>query len=227
MNTQWASGDIAAAATLGPDAILLTKVSTPGEIMRAARDLRDAGVPEKTRLWAMMETPMAILNADSIARTAGDPNSRLAMLVMGTNDLARETRARQTRGRAHMLPWLSTCILAARAHGIDILDGVFGEISDAAGLRAECEQGRDMGFDGKTLIHPSQLEICNDVYAPSADEIAWARRVIAAFELPQNAGAGALSLDGIMIERLHADIAQRTLAIADALSDTVSWSANI
>ncbi len=178
-----------------------------------------AGAPDKTRLWAMMETPMAILNADAIARTAADPNSRLSVLVMGTNDLARETRARQTRGRAGMLPWIATCIAAARAHGADILDGVFGDFNDFEGLRAECEQGRDMGMDGKTLIHPGQIEICNEVFAPDPAEIAWARKIIDAFDLPENIGKGAIALDGRMVELLHADIARRTLALADAVAD--------
>ena len=169
-------------------------------------------------LWAMMETPLAVLNAGAIASTAADPNSRLSILVMGVNDLARETRARLGRGRAAMLPWLATCVAAARAHGADILDGVFGDIGDAEGLRAECEQGRDMGFDGKTIIHPAQIHACNAVFSPSDEEIAWSRRVIAAFEQPANAGRGAIALEGRMIERLHADIAARTLAIADALA---------
>lgn len=222
LDTPWIDGDIAAVAALAPDAVLLTKIATPGDVMRAARHLRDAGAPEKTRIWVMMETPAAILNSDSIARTAADPSSRLSVFVMGVNDLARETRARQTRGRAGMMPWLATCILAARSQGVEILDGVFGDIEDLEGLRSECEQGRDMGFDGKTLIHPRQIEICNEIFAPAADEIAWSRRVIAAFNLPENAGKGALSLDGKMIERLHADIARRTLAIVDALSDTMN-----
>ncbi len=220
LNTEWAAADIDAAARVAPDAVLVPKISTPGDIMKAARELREAGVPETTRLWAMMETPLAILNADGIARTAADPASRLSVLVMGVNDLARETRARVTKGRAGMVPWLATCVAAARAHGVEIVDGVYGEIGDIAGLRAECEQGRDMGMDGKTLIHPGQIEVCNEAFGPGADEIEWARKVIAAFESPENRGKGALSLDGKMIERLHADIARRTLAIAEALADT-------
>ena len=220
LDTEWGLGDLAVVAAAAPDAVLIPKISTPGDIMKAARDLREAGVPDKTRLWAMMETPMAILSADAIVRTAADPSSRLSMLVMGTNDLARETRARLTKGRAAVLPWLATCVAAARAHGADILDGVYSDFRDPVGLRAECEQGRDMGMDGKTLIHPDQIGVCNEVFAPDAAEIEWSREVIAAFELPENSGKGAISLNGRMIERLHADIAQRTLAIADALADT-------
>jgi citrate lyase subunit beta/citryl-CoA lyase len=164
LDTEWGVDDIAAVAALGPDAILLPKVSTPGDIMKAARDLRDAAVHDKTRLWAMMETAKAILNADAISRTCADPNSRLCALVMGTNDLAKETRARLRKGRAALMPWIATCVAAARANGADIFDGVFGDIGDLEGFRAECEQGRDLGMDGKTIIHPDQIAICNEVF---------------------------------------------------------------
>ena len=218
LDSPWGKADIADVGASGADAILIPKVSTPGDIMLAARELRESGAPDSVRLWAMMETPLAILNADSIARTAGDPASRLSVLVMGTNDLAKETRARQGPGRQPMLPWLSACILAARAHGAEILDGVHGDIKDAAGFRAECEQGRDLGMDGKTLIHPDQIAPCNEVFSPSETEIAWSRKIIAAFALPENAGKGAISLDGRMVERLHAEIAQRTVAMAEAIA---------
>jgi citrate lyase subunit beta/citryl-CoA lyase len=218
LSTPWGREDIAVAAAVGADAVLIPKVSTPGDIMKAAKELRESGAPEKTRLWAMMETPQAILNADAIVRTAGDPASRLSLLVMGTNDLAKESRARLTKGRTPMLAWLSICVLAARAHGAEILDGVYGDIADEAGFRAECEQGRDLGMDGKTLIHPNQVAICNDVFAPASAEIEWSRRIIAAFELPENRDKGAISLDGRMVERLHADIARRTVAVAEAIA---------
>jgi citrate lyase subunit beta/citryl-CoA lyase len=213
----WGRDDLAAMAVARPDAVLLPKVSTPGDIMRASKELRDAGAPEVLRLWAMMETPGAILNADSIVRTAVDPTSRLAVLVMGTNDLAKDTRARLTRGRASMLTYLSICVAAARAYGVDILDGVFGDLADEEGLRAECEQGRDFGMDGKTLIHPGQIAVANEVFAPAAAEIAWARRVIAAFEAPEAASRGVIALEGRMIERLHEEMARRTIAIAEAV----------
>lgn len=222
LETPWAADDILAAARAAPDAVLIPKISTPGDVMKAARQLRGAGVPDHVRLWAMMETPQAILNADAIVRTAADPSSRLSMLVMGTNDLALETRARLNKGRAAMLPWLATCIAAARAHGADILDGVFGDMADIPGLREECLQGRDMGMDGKTLIHPGQIEACNAVFAPDAAEIAYARRVVAAFDLPENEAKGVIAVEGQMVERLHAEIARRTLAIASALADMSS-----
>ncbi len=217
LETEWVAEDLAVAAACGVDAVLVPKISSPGDIMRAGREIRSAGIPEATRLWAMMETPLAVLNADAIARTAADPNSRLSVLVMGVNDLARETRARITPGRPAMLPWIATCIAAAHAHGAEILDGVYGDLDDANGLRAECEQGRDFGMDGKTLIHPSQIDICNEVFSPSADEIGSARRLVAAFEIPDNARKGVIRHEGRMVERLHLDLARRTLAIADRL----------
>ena len=186
--------------------------------MAAARTLREAGAPERTTLWAMMETPNAILNAGSIASVAADPTSRLAVMVMGLNDLAKETRARLTRGRPAMTAWLATCVVAARAHGVDVIDGVFNDIKDLDGFRDECLQGRDMGLDGKTLIHPSQIDICNDAFAPTAGEIESAAAIIAAFSLPENAGKGVIQLDGRMVELLHADMARKTLAIADAIA---------
>ncbi len=216
--TPWGEADMAAAAAAGPDAILVPKVSTPGDIMMAARAMREAGAPERTRLWAMMETPLAMLNADSIARTAADPASRLSVLVMGTNDLAKETRARLTPGRPAMLAWLSICLAAARAHGVEIVDGVYNDFGNEAGLRAECEQGRDLGMDGKTLIHPNQVGPCNEIFAPSADEVGWARKVIAVFDEPANAAKGALQIEGRMVERLHAEMARRTVAIADSIA---------
>ena len=218
LTTPWGAEDVVAAAQAAPDAILVPKVSTPGDVMMAAKAIRDAGAPEKTRLWAMMETPLAMLNADSIARTAADPASRLSVFIMGTNDLAKETRARLTPGRPSMLAWLSICLAAARAHGIEIIDGVYNDFSNEAGLRAECEQGRDFGMDGKTLIHPSQIGPCNEIFAPSGDEVAFARKIITVFSEPANAAKGAIQIDGKMVELLHAEIARRTVAIADAIA---------
>jgi citrate lyase subunit beta/citryl-CoA lyase len=214
----WGPDDIRATALAGAHAILVPKVSSPDDVAAAAHLLRASGAPDTVRLWIMMETPLAILDAEPIARMAADPSNRLDALVMGVNDLAKETRARQTIGRAPMLGWIGACVLAARAHGLDIFDGVFGDIGDADGFRAECEQGRDMGMDGKTLIHPGQIAACNDVFAPGADEVARAKEIIAAFALPENAGKGAIALNGRMVERLHADIAARTLALAQAIA---------
>ncbi len=218
MHTPWGEEDLIAACAAGPDAILLPKVDGPGAIMVAARALRENGAPDGTRLWAMMETPSAILSADSIAAVAADPASRLTALVMGLNDLAKETRARLTPGRSTMIVWLARSVIAARAHGVDVIDGVFNDTKDLEGFRAECVQGRDMGFDGKTLIHPSQIDVCNEVFAPSPAEVESARAIIEAFALPENAGKGAIQLNGRMVELLHADMARRTLAIADQIA---------
>jgi citrate lyase subunit beta/citryl-CoA lyase len=166
----------------------------------------------------MVETPLAILRAEAIAQTARDVDTRLDCLVMGLNDLAKETRARQVPGRAPMLPWLVHALTAARAHEVDILDGVYNAHSDEAGLRAECEQARDLGYDGKTLIHPNQIAAANEVFAPAPDEVEQARAIIAAFDLPENAGKGVISMAGRMVERMHADMARRTVALADAIA---------
>ncbi|MGP0058001.1 MAG: HpcH/HpaI aldolase/citrate lyase family protein [Beijerinckiaceae bacterium] len=215
--TQWYKQDLAAVAAAPPDAVLIPKVSSPGDVMRTAKDLREAGLQDNVRLWAMMETPLAILNADSILRTAADPASRFDVVVMGTNDLAKEIRARLQPGRAALLPHLAICIAAARAHGVDIIDGVFNDFSDCSGFRAECEQAVDFGMDGKTLIHPSQIDVCNEVFTPPDDAIAWAHKVLAIFAKPENADKGVLQIDGSMVERLHLETARRTLAIAKAV----------
>jgi citrate lyase subunit beta/citryl-CoA lyase len=221
-DTPWGREAMEAAIAAAPDAILLPKVDGPGAVMVAARALREAGAPQRTRLWAMMETPTAILGAGAIAATAADPDSRLETLVMGLNDLAKETRARLTPGRPAMTAWIALCVAAARAHGCDIIDGVYNDFHDLAGFKAECEQGRDMGLDGKTLIHPGQIEICNAVFAPTAAEIDAARAVIAAFALPENAGKGAIQLNGRMVELLHEQMARRTLAVAQGIEALAS-----
>jgi citrate lyase subunit beta/citryl-CoA lyase len=165
----------------------------------------------------MIETPLAILHAESIASAARDVDTRLDCFVMGTNDLAKDTRARLVPDRAPMLAWLSMCVAAARIHGIDILDGVYNDIGNAEGFAHECAQGVELGFDGKTLIHPSQLDVCNKAFSPAPEEVAEARKVIAAFDLPENKAKGVVSIDGRMVERLHADMARRPVAIAEAI----------
>jgi citrate lyase subunit beta/citryl-CoA lyase len=217
-DTPWYAADVAAASKSSPDAILVPKVSSADEVIKIAADMRAAGAPEKTRLWAMIETPAGILNVGSIAATAADPSSRLSVFVMGTNDIAKETRARFVPGRAPMLAALSMTVLAARAYGVDVIDGVFNDIGNEAGFRAECEQGRDFGMDGKTLIHPGQVAVANEVFAPSETDLSWGRKIIAAFDLPENASRGALQLDGKMVERLHADMARRMVAIAESIA---------
>jgi citrate lyase subunit beta / citryl-CoA lyase len=219
LETPWGEADLAAAIAAAPDAILVPKVSSAETLAAVGLRLRKLGAAERTKIWAMIETPLAILQTENIASAARDVDTRLACFVMGTNDLAKDTRARLLPGRAAMLPWLMTALAAARAHGIDILDGVYNNLSDAAGFRTECEQGRDCGFDGKTLIHPDQIAAANEIYAPSRQEIESARAIVAAFEEPGNAGKGAISLNGRMVERLHAEMAKRTLALAEAIAE--------
>ena len=220
--TPWYKEDVAAAAAAGPDAILVPKVQTPGDVMRFAKDIREAGAPEHTKLWAMMETPLAILNADAIARTAADPASRLTVFIMGTNDIAKETRARLIPGRLPMAAYLSICVAAARAHGVEIIDGVYNDFSNEAGLREECEQGRDFGMDGKTLIHPSQVDGANRAFSATPEAIADAQLIVDAFAQPEHAGAGVINLQGRMVERLHLAQAERLLAIDKAIAERLA-----
>ena len=217
LDTPWWRDDLTVAAA-APDAILVPKVSGPEPLREVAKHLVGVRAEARIGIWAMMETPLAMLNARDIAAVARDTDSRLAGFVMGTNDLAKDTRARLLPGRAPMLPWLMTCIAAARAYGIDIVDGVYNELGNSDGFAAECRQARDLGFDGKTLIHPQQIAPCNEAFSPTADEVAWARKIIAAFELPENANKGVIQIEGRMVERLHADMARRTVAIADAVA---------
>jgi citrate lyase subunit beta/citryl-CoA lyase len=218
IDSEWHADDLHDAARAAPDGVVVPKVSSSEQLEMIGRRLLDMGTDHKTRVWAMIETPIAILNVKEIARAAADSETRLAGLILGTNDLAKETGAKFVPGRAPMVPWLTTCILAARAYGIFILDGVYNDLSNADGFLRECEQGRDLGFDGKTLIHPNQVAPCNDVFSPGTEEVAQARKIIAAFELPENKGKGVVSLDGRMVERMHADIARKTVAIADAIA---------
>lgn len=217
LDTPWFKADLAAAAEAKPDAILIPKVSSPETLQQIGTLLDGLWAAPEIRVWAMIETPLAILDAERIARAVQDRRTRLACFVMGTNDLAKETRARFVAGRAPMLPWLTAAILAARAHGIDIVDGVYNDLKDEAGFRAECEQGRDLGFDGKTLIHPGQVATANEVFAPDEAELARAKAIIAAFDQPENADKGAIQLDGRMVERLHAQMAERTVALGAAI----------
>jgi citrate lyase subunit beta / citryl-CoA lyase len=213
LTTAWGAADLAAAAKAQPDAILIPKVSSPAELALVEQHL--TGTPGATiALWAMMETPLAILNAGAIAGAGG----RLACLVMGTNDLIKEFRGHHTPDRQNLSAALGLSVAAARAYGLSIVDGVYNDIADADGFLASCRQARAFGFDGKTLIHPSQLAPCNEMFAPAREEVEAARKIIAAFELPENRDKGAIALDGRMVERLHAEIARDTVALADAIA---------
>ena len=205
LDSQWGKDDLAAVIKARPDAILVPKVNTPQDLA----SLKNCGIA----IWAMMETPLAMLNARDIAFASG-----LEAFVMGTNDLAKETGASLKRHRHAMVPWLMTCVAAARAAGISIIDGVYNDFRNDDGLRAEALQGADFGMDGKTIIHPGQIAACNEIFAPSAEETANARAIIEAFSLPENQGKGAINLNGRMVELLHCDIAKRTIAIAEAIA---------
>ena len=219
-DTPWGAEDLTAAVAATPDAILVPKISTPEDLAAIGGRIDALGAAPSIRIWAMMETPLAILNAREIAAAARDPSIRLTGFVMGTNDLAKDTRARILPGRAPMLAWLMTCVAAARSHGLDIIDGVFNDIGDAPGFARECAEARDLGFDGKTLIHPSQIEPCNAAFSPTEDEVESARKIIAAFDQPENLGKGVVRIDGRMVERLHAEMARRTVTIADAIAQS-------
>lgn len=214
LSTAWGEADIAAAAEAGPDAILIPKVSSPRDLEAIEARLVSAGASANIALWAMVETPLAILNIGAIAAAGG----RLACFVMGTNDLIKEFRGQHTQDRQNLSASLGLSVAAARAYGLAIVDGVYNDIQNAEGFVDSCKQGKSFGFDGKTLIHPTQVEPCNNVFAPSAAEVEAARKVIAAFELPENKGKGAISLDGRMVELLHAEIARGTVALADAIA---------
>jgi citrate lyase subunit beta/citryl-CoA lyase len=218
IDTPWHADDLDAAAHAAPDAILVPKIGRVEQLERVGQRLLDMKTAHKTRIWAMIETPEAIFNINALATEAHDSETRLAGFVVGTNDLAKETRVRIVPGRQPMLSWLMRCLLAAHAHGIDILDGVYNDFSDTKGFEAECAQARDMGFDGKTVIHPNQIEPCNALFSPSAEEVAQARKLIAAFERPENQGKGVVQVDGRMVERMHAEMARRTVEIADAIA---------
>ena len=213
LSTPWGADDLAAAAEAGPDAIVVPKVNSAADV--AAYDAALKAAPAKTMLWAMIETCPAMFALDGIGAASGA--TRLAAFVMGVNDLAKEMKARQTPGREAFLPFLSQAVAAARAYGLVALDGVHNEIDDLGALEAVCRQGADFGFDGKSLIHPSHLEICNRAFAPPPDEVAWAGAVVAAFANPENEGKGALRVNGRLAEHLHLSEAQRLLALAAAI----------
>ena len=219
LDTPWGRDDIEAAVAAAPDAILVPKINSAADVERAEEALSDAGAKPGLQLWCMIETPLATLNIQSIAQKAREPGSRMSVWVMGTNDIAKELRAAHTPDRIPMMTSLGLALVAARAYGLVILDGVYNDIKNEEGFEAICRQGADMGFDGKTLIHPSQVGPCNTIFSPDPETVAFARKTIEAFELPENKGKGVLKVDGRMVEILHADIARRTVAIADAIAE--------
>ena len=218
MDTSFWADDVKMAARAKPHAILVPKVSGVDDIRTIGKALREANADPSIRVWAMIETARAVLHAEELAAASRDVEPRLSGFVFGPNDISRETRIRMQPGRAIMLPMITHCILATRAYGLEILDGPYGDFSNVDGFNQECTQARDLGFDGKTLIHPGQIEACNVIFTPPAEEVERARKIIAAFEKPENAARGAISLDGQMVERLHADMARRTITIADSIA---------
>tara|TARA_R110000868_G_scaffold87758_6_gene245124 strand:- start:2088 stop:2978 length:891 start_codon:yes stop_codon:yes gene_type:complete len=217
LDTPWGLDDIKAAVATRPDAILVPKINSAADVKRADKALSDAGAPASLQLWCMIETPLAILNIQAIAAEAS--STRMTLWVMGTNDIAKELRAAHTADRVPMLASLGLSVIAARAYGLAALDGVYNDIKNEEGFTAICEQGRDMGFDGKTLIHPSQVGPCNTIFSPDPETVEFARKTIEAFTLPENKGKGVLKVEGRMVEILHAEIAKRTVAVADAIAE--------
>ena len=217
LGTQWAEDDLKAAAQMKLDAVLLPKVESEAEPRRAEAILISAGAPKDLALWCMMETARAMLHAEAIAAST----SRLRAFVMGTADLSKELHAAETPLREPMMTALGLCVLAARAYGLALLDGVHFDLDDAAGFEASCRQGRDLGFDGKTLIHPKTIDTANAVFSPSAAELARARRIIDAHAEAMKQGKGVTVLDGRLVERLHVVSAQRSLDLAAAIDARV------
>jgi len=220
LDSPWVARDIAAIVGAAPDAILIPKVTRADDIRRARAALAAAQAPKTTRIWLMIETPAAILNAAAIAAVAAIPEPSVTGFVVGTNDLANALGAAYTPGRAGLVPHLAHALLAARTHGLSILDGTFNDLDDRKGLRNECQQGCDLGFDGKTVVHPGQIAVANEVFAPDKEEVEWARRIVAAFANDDNAGLEVMRLAGRMVERLDERQARRTLELADAIAAT-------
>ena len=213
LDTPWGREDVLAAAAAAPADVVIPKVDGPAYLDQISDLLDQGGAPSSTQIWAMVETPVGILNVDQIAH-----HKRMSVMVLGTNDMAKELRATVTAGRATLVPYLSMCLLSARAADVGILDGVYNDIKDELGFEAQCVQGAEMGFDGKTLIHPNQVAPTNKIFSPSMDELDFHRRVIEEFEAAEKDGRGVLTVDGKMIENLHVDEARRALSIAEAIA---------
>jgi citrate lyase subunit beta/citryl-CoA lyase len=218
IETPWGMADLHAAITAAPDAILIPKVSQSGDVTGTAKVVKAVDAAPHIQLWAMIETPMGIINAREIAACAPDPDNRLSCFVLGTNDLLKESRARPSSDRFAVVPWLAMTLVAARAYGLEVIDGVYNDFKDDSGFRAECEHGRTLGMDGKTLIHPSQVIPCNEVFSPTEEEVSWAYKIIQAFEQPENARKGVITVEGKMVERLHLEMAKRLAAISESIN---------
>lgn len=214
LDSAWGERDLLETAAAKPDAILIPKVASERDVHRVEQRLMHVPEAAGVAIWAMIETPRAVLDSSGIAAAGG----RLACLVLGTNDLVKELGAIHTKDRANLFYILGQTVLAARAHGLAVIDGVHNDIADSEGFALACAQARSFGFDGKTVIHPSQLGASNAAFAPTAEDIAAAMRIVAAFEAPENQGKGAIKVDGRMVERLHEEMARKTLALAEAIA---------
>jgi citrate lyase subunit beta/citryl-CoA lyase len=218
LDTPWGHADLAAAATMPIDAVLLPKVENADRVRLAAALLDTLGAPSERTVWCMLETPLGILDARPIAAAS----SRLAALVLGSSDLTKDLHAAHTRDRLPLLTALQLTLLAARAYGLAALDGVHLDLTDDEGFALACRQGRELGFDGKTLIHPKQIEAANTAFAPGAEEVAWSRRIIAAYAEAERSGQGVVLVDGKLIENLHVDNARRVVAVAEAIAQVAA-----
>jgi citrate lyase subunit beta/citryl-CoA lyase len=212
--TQWHADDIVAVSAAGPAAVVVPKVDSAAAVVEIEKALEAAGAPEHTKIWALLETPIAMLRAHEIASAS----ERLTVLVMGTNDLAKELQAEHVPGRAPLLTGLGLSVIAARAAGKVIIDGVYNDVQDDAGFEEVCLQGRQMGFDGKTLIHPKQVDPCNRIWAPTEEGLAEAHAILEAWDAALAEGKGVATVNGKMIENLHVDNARRLIAQADAIA---------
>jgi citrate lyase subunit beta/citryl-CoA lyase len=222
LETSWCEKDVHAIARSAPTGVLFPKINSQMDVNVADTMLRSFGLSCATELWCMVETPRAILNAQTIAQAGCQPGSRMTTWVLGTNDLVKELRGQHTPAREGLVPMLSIALAAARAGGLCVLDGVHNDVKDAAGFEFTCTQGRQMGFDGRTLIHPNQIETCNRIYSPTAHEVLEAQAVLEAFSRPENQGKGVLQVQGRMVELLHAEVARQTLAVMAAIEQSGS-----
>lgn len=219
LSSEWGADDLTAASGWNVDGVLLPKVATPRDILEAGDVLDDNDAPDEMKLWAMVETPRALINIGAIAELGRDPASRLTCLVAGTNDIVKETGVLMTPDRRYLMPWLMQMVLAARAGGLDMLDGVSNDFRDIAAFVRDCAEASAMGFDGKTVIHPAQIAGANAAFSPSVEALAEARTIADAFALPENASRGVISLGGKMVERLHLVQAEKVLARAAMIAE--------
>jgi len=214
VNSEWGAADMKAACEAGPDAILLPKVESVEMVLQAEKMMAEYGAPEKTKIWCMMETPRGMLKAAEIAASS----DKISCFVMGTSDLVKDLHAHHTKMRLPVVTSLGLCMLAARAENIEILDGVYLDLNDEDGFRESCLQGLEFGFDGKTLIHPKQLSIANEIFAPSPSELAFAHKITSAFAEAEAEGKGVVLVEGKLIENLHVENAQRLVTLDAAIN---------